>query len=76
MRFCMGGVSSPDAGKFITFAVVTLIAIVWTIWAVVGTLPTFPAFPVDILWNPISWFFGGILLLFLSSFFYLVYCAV
>jgi len=29
-----------------------------------------------ILWNPISWFFGGILLLFLSSFFYLVYCAV
>ena len=30
----------------------------------------------NILWNPISWFFGGILLLFLSSFFYLVYCAV
>ncbi len=74
MRFCMGGVSSPDAGKFISFAVVALIAIV--AFVVVGTSPTFPTFPVDILWNPISWFFGGILLLFLSSFFYLVYCAV
>ena len=30
----------------------------------------------NILWNPISWIFGGPLLLFLSSFFYLVYCAV
>ena len=70
----MGGVSSPDAGKFISFAVVALIAIV--AFTVVGTSPTSPTFPVDILWNPISWFFGGILLLFLSSFFYLVYCAV
>ena len=75
MRFCMGGVSSPDAGKFISFAVVALIAIV-AFAVVVGTSPTFPTFPVDILSNPISWFFGGILLLFLSSFFYLVYCAV
>ena len=74
MRFCMGGVSSPDAGKFISFAVVALIAIV--AFTVVGTSPTFPTFPVDILWNPISWFLGGILLLFLSQFFYLVYCAV
>ena len=30
----------------------------------------------NILWNPISWIFGVIPLLFLSSFFYLVYCAV
>ena len=30
----------------------------------------------NMLWNPISWVFGVIPLLFLSSFFYLVYCAV
>ena len=74
MRFCMGGVYSPDAGKFICFSIVALIAIV--AFVVVGTCTNCPAFPVYILSNPLFWILGGILLIFLSPIFYLVYCAV
>ena len=74
MRFCMGGVYSPDAGKFICFSIVALIAIV--AFAVVGTCTNCPAFPVYILSEPLFWILGGILLIFLSPIFYLVYCAV
>ena len=74
MRFCMGGVYSPDAGKFICFSIVAMIAIV--AFVVVGTCTNCPAFPVYILSNPLFWILGGILLIFLSPIFYLVYCAV
>jgi len=74
MRFCMGGVYSPDAGKFICFSIVALIAIV--AFVVVGTCTNCPAFPVYILSEPLFWILGGILLIFLSPIFYLVYCAV
>ena len=74
MRFCMGGVYSPDAGKFICFSIVAMIAIV--AFVVVGTCTNCPAFPVYILSEPLFWILGGILLIFLSPIFYLVYCAV
>ena len=74
MRFCMGGVYSPDAGKFICFSIVAMIAIV--AFVVVGTCTNCPAFPVYILSEPLFWILGGILLVFLSPIFYLVYCAV
>ena len=74
MRCCMGGVYSPDAGKFICFSIVAMIAIV--AFVVVGTCTNCPAFPVYILSNPLFWILGGILLIFLSPIFYLVYCAV
>ena len=74
MRFCMGGVSSPDTGKFICFSIVAMIAIV--AFVVVGTCTNCPAFPVYILSEPLFWILGGILLIFLSPIFYLVYCAV
>ena len=74
MRFCMGGVYSPDAGKLICFSIVAMIAIV--AFVVVGTCTNCPAFPVYILSEPLFWILGGILLIFLSPIFYLVYCAV